>query len=324
MDSEKKDGSKDFGKVIDILHNKAKLSSLRTYQGDVAEFIKEKNESVISVVVKEKTRENKKEEEREKTEPKLKLSHGNFQINFTRFILSIVLITGGVTAFFYIFEYVNRAPTVKVPLDTEIIPYNNIVTLVNVTNKNLGLELAKLVTPNGVILIKISDSDGHLLINSQNFFNFLDISGTITIRRTLKDDFAVGVIATDNQKSNFLIIGVNDFGQAFSSMLDWEGNMAKDLVFLNTETNAATSSTTALTASATPSMSSRQTIPLKPDIFVWKDLIIKNKDTRGLVNQKNQAKIAYTFLDKNTILITNNLSAIGDIASIYASRFVAR
>jgi predicted RNase H-related nuclease YkuK (DUF458 family) len=35
------DSSNDFGRVIDSLHNKSKLSSLRTYQGDVAEYIKE-------------------------------------------------------------------------------------------------------------------------------------------------------------------------------------------------------------------------------------------------------------------------------------------
>jgi hypothetical protein len=53
-------------------------------------------------------------------------------------------------------------------------------------------------------------------------------------------------------------------------------------------------------------------------------MIIKNKDTRGFVNEKGKSKIAYTFLDKNTILITNNISVIGDISSIYASRSVAR
>ena len=43
----------DFGKMVEMLHNKSKLSSLRTYQGDTAEFIRSKNESVISIATKE-------------------------------------------------------------------------------------------------------------------------------------------------------------------------------------------------------------------------------------------------------------------------------
>ena len=55
-----KNDGEDFGKVVDALHKKQKLPPLRTYQGDMAEFIKEKNESVISVNIKEKVREEEK------------------------------------------------------------------------------------------------------------------------------------------------------------------------------------------------------------------------------------------------------------------------
>ena len=56
MNSEKKEGEvpDNFGKVVEELHNKQKLSALRTYQGDMAQFIREKDESVISVKLKEK------------------------------------------------------------------------------------------------------------------------------------------------------------------------------------------------------------------------------------------------------------------------------
>jgi len=50
---------KEFGQVIDTLHSKQKIPSLRTYQGDMAEFIKEKNESVFSIAAKEKKRKEK-------------------------------------------------------------------------------------------------------------------------------------------------------------------------------------------------------------------------------------------------------------------------
>ena len=108
--------------------------------------------------------------------------------------------------------------------------------------------------------------------------------------------------------------------------------MEEDLAFFNVEiapvapTDTMISTTTS--AIATSTSTTTKVVSLQPptvkDIFNWKDLIIKNKDTRGLVNQKNQAKIAYTFLDKNTILITDSLGAIGDMSGAFASRSVAR
>ncbi|MEK7200666.1 MAG: hypothetical protein AAB672_00850 [Patescibacteria group bacterium] len=309
MDSENKDKSNEFGRVIDALHSKQKLPSLRTYQGDMAEFIKSKNESVISIAVKEK--EKKQEEEREQNIlpviKKTAVGEGGFKMNLATLFLSILLLGGGVLASLYIFEFIKKEPPAEIVLKTEIIPYNNLITLANLTNKNFGTELSKLVPTNGISILKISDTNGSLFSKSKELFDFWEISLPATLERTIKDEYALGIISQNNQKAYFLVISVNDFGRAFSGMLDWEKNMEKDLSFLEDDPQIASS-----------------TIPMKSEVFIWKDIIIKNKDTRGLVNEKNQAQIAYTFLDKNTILIVNNLWAIGDISSAYASRSVVR
>jgi hypothetical protein len=216
-------------------------------------------------------------------------------------LLSLLLIGGGVLAYFYVFKIVKEPPVNNVVIKEEIIPYNNLITLANVTNATLGPELTKLSPPGGINLVKISDTNGLSFEKARDFFNFLKISLPPTLERTLKDQYVVGIISQDQENSYFMVITVNDFGQAFSAMLDWEGNMAKDLSFLNAETSTSTEG-----------------------VFSWKDIIVKNKDTRGLVNEKDQSKIAYTFLDKNTILIINNISAIAEISSVYASRSVAR
>ncbi len=271
----------------------------------MAEFIKNKNESVISVAVKEKERKEEKieTEEKEKKEnphssQKSTPKKEGFQINFTILLLSVFLIGGGVLVYFYVFKFIKEAPPAEVVVKEEIIPYNNEIALANVTNGSFGEELGKLPVSNGINIVNISDASGLSLQKVKDFFNFLGISLPPALDRTLKDQYAVGVISQDQEDSYFLVITVNDFGTAFSAMLDWEGNMDKDLSFLNTASSTET--------------------------FSWKDLIVKNKDTRGLVDDKGESKIAYTFLDKNTILITNNLSAIGDISSAYVSRSVAR
>ena len=317
-EEEKRDTSEEFGKVIDALHNKAKLSSLRTYQGDMAEFIKSKNESVISIAVKEKERKEEKEQEKQKDEnlglPKESApkSKRGFQINITIIVLSLLLVVGGIYGFSFVFEALNKAPMNPVMIEEKIIPYNHLITLANVTSENFGPELAKISPSSGISVLKISGTDGLLFQTFKDFLNFLKISPPTTLGRTLEDEYVIGITSQDGESSYFMVITVDDFGKAFSAMLDWEKNLVKDLSFLNIKTNISLSTTTSAT------------IQTKPESFGWKDIIVKNKDTRAFATEKNKTKIVYTFLDKNTILITNNLSTIGDISAAYASRSVVR
>lgn len=316
---QQKDNSEEFGKVIDALHSKQKLSSLRTYQGDMAEFIKEKNESVASIAIKEKERKEEREEKEEKKEkenllPKQKAS--NFQINSLMTILSFVLIAVGAYAFFHVFKNLTKETPEQKIVESNIIPYSNSVTIANAAEEKFESEIKSLSLSQGVNAIMISDANGNLIETSKKFFEFLNVTPPASLLRNLEDDFMLGVILRDEIKSTFLVIGVGDFGLAFSSMLNWEGKMEKDLSFLvknEIDANLATSTV----ATTTKAKSSK-------GVFVWKDLIVKNKDTRALANERNESKIAYTFLDKNTILIMGDASLIGDISSIYASRSVAR
>lgn len=388
MDPEDKD-SKKFGQVVDTLHSKQKLSSLRTYQGDMAEFIKEKNESVFSIAVKEKNR--KEEEERAeqvekikkddsivldnslksklgkwerseikgdfkkkieekkvehiviprmdfkaepkideiediggnlefKVEPKIepkveekpkiafkfepekeifhKPKKTGFKMNAIIIFLSLILVVGGVFAALYAFKIAKKEPVAQVVLKTEIIPYNNSVNIFGVTKENLASKISQIKPKNGITVLKIATTSEMTVEKSKDFFNLLEISLPGALMRTLKDPYTVGLFSQSDKIATFLVISVNDFGNAFSSMLDWETNMEQDLSFFNIATST--------------------------DAFVWKDVIVKNKDTRDLVNQYGKTKIAYTFLDKNTILITTDASVIGEVSSAYASRAVAR
>jgi hypothetical protein len=338
MDPENKEKSpeENFGKVIETLHNKSKLSSLRTYQGDMAEFIKSKNESVFSITLKEKERKEEKikeEKRREikiepkieikteaqeakvekrvepKIEPKIekkevekKVVNKNVRTNITIAFVSLILVVLGVLAFLFVFKFVKTEPVSNVVVEAEIIPYNSVVNLTEVTNENFGQKLGELSFTGGLSIVKISDNSGVQIKKTADLFNFLKLSPPGALIRTFGNKYMVGVISQDEKIYPFIAITINDFGSAFSAMLDWEGNMEKDLYFLGTSTSTATTT----------------------ESFVWKDLIIKNKDARGLINQKGQAKIVYTFLDKNTILITNSTDAIGEISALYASRAVVR
>jgi len=295
----------DFGKVVEELHNKTPLPTLRTYQGDTAEFIKSKNESVISINTKE--REKKRED---KIEIDLKMAADQaanhvapkgdgIKINITIIALSLLLLGGGGLAAYYIYTVLTGEPTPQIIVSNEIIPINNMLTLANSSKENFATEFQNLSYTNGVNLVRVSDANGTMIQTSRNFFNLLAVTPSPTLERTLKDYYFLGAFSDSGTNSLFIILTVNDYGIAFSGMLDWEENMEEDFAFFAKGGN-----------------------PLNN--FVWKDLIVKNKDTRALVNTKGIVKIAYTFLDKNTILITNDLSAIGTISGIFASRDVAR
>jgi hypothetical protein len=356
LSQETEQNSDKFGKVIDVLHSKQKLPSLRTYQGDMAEFIKEKNESVMTVTLKEKKRKEEKEEEKKKEE-KLeedlktvetgakqsalpqKTKSKNFKTNILVVFFSLLLLAGGVVASIYIFKLLETEPISEIVIKTAIIPYNSSAKLSNVTKENLRSELAGLPLSNGINVVEISNVGGLPIQIAKDFFGLLGVSLPNALTRTLRSDYVVGVISKDAVNQPFLIITVDDFGRAFSAMLDWEKSMAGDLAFLNFVVqiplvpkvdiinNASSTATTTLAASSTKSVTNtteKVQISSIEGPFTWKDIIIKNKDTRGLVNKYNQVKIAYTFLDKNTILIVSDIGMIGEISSAFVSRSVAR
>jgi hypothetical protein len=342
--------SEKFGKVIDTLHNKSKLSSLRTYQGDMAEFIKEKNESVFSITIKEKERKDEREKKEEEIPEQgtgdkklthladesavgrgtsIKLNPQGLKKNLIIIVSSIVLIALGTLAGFYVFKFLKTEPVATVVIEQGIIPYNSAVTLSGATDENFGQKLTEISPTSGVNVIKISGNNGLPISSAQNFFNFLKISLPGALERNLKDEYMVGIISQKEESYPFIVITVSDFGNAFSAMLDWETNMEKDLAFLNAEKTPAAVSPVATTATTTATTTTANipapvATPIKQGPFAWKDLIIKNKDARGLTNQKGQAEIVYTFLDKNTILITNDTAAIAEISAVYASRAVVR
>ncbi|MBN2094197.1 MAG: hypothetical protein JW740_02425 [Candidatus Zambryskibacteria bacterium] len=423
--------SSKFGRVIKALHNKVKIPSLRTYRGDVSDFIKQKNESVMSITVKEKKRQqereektqeqerikeqmkkeekeiNKKqreiEEQRKKEEEKIareqqemqeiqrkqieeeneqenkkieeekikeiekrvqerkemeekhrieqekileeeakikkkieeeskkiKLPGKNKKNLYTNIIIlisSLLLVTGGVLTVLYVLNFLNTKPTTDLSIEVSIIPYNNITTLANVTEDSLGVGLNKLATENGVNLVKISDSSGVSLKTAEQLFSFLNLSLPVGLIRTLQDNYNIGIFSKENRNYPFLILTVDDFGVAFSAMIEWEKYIFEDLAFLNVKPEVDTEANNisrSIIENELINTNEDADILINPEVFAWKDVIIKNKDTRGLVNGRGETKLVYTFLDKNTILITNNIHIIGNLTDTYASRAVVR
>lgn len=296
--------------IIGALHKTSPLPTLRTYQGDVADFIKEKNESVTSIAVKE--REKRRTEEREEAVVESKKGNG-FRINFVAITLSLLLICAGALAVFFVVDFLNKKEPALV-IKQEIIPYNSELAIANVTKQTLSDEIKKTQYSNGVTAIRISDTNGTAVDTSNSLFAFLGVNPPGSVSRSVSSGFFLGAIKNDDLTDYFLVISVEDFGRAFSGMLEWEATLEKDLSFLikNLENNNEPDVLTDL--------DQEQEIIANP---TWKDVIVKNKDARALVG-RGEAVIAYTFLDKNTVLISSSISSIGEVSSVFASRSVIR
>lgn len=296
--------TKDDKDVVNALHKGSSLPTLRTYQGDVAEFIKEKNESVTSIAVKEK--EKRRTEEREEAISASKKSSG-FRINFVALVLSLTLILAGSFTVFFVMKFLQQEKP-PITLKQEIIPYNAEISIANVTKETLSSEIKKISSNSGVTAIRISDTSGKPINNSSLLISFLGINPPGSISRSLRPEFLLGSIKTNEATDYFVIMSVNDFGRAFSGMLEWEQSLRKDLSFIVSDNKDELITDLDEEIASSPE---------------WKDVIVKNKDTRALMYSGN-ALLAYTFLDKNTVLISSSISSIGEVSSIFASRSVIR
>lgn len=293
MEEEKEKSNKD---AASLLHKDTPLQSLRSYQGDVAEIIKKQNESVATIATKEKVRQ----EEQKETVPRKALSR-NLPVSIFTLLLSLLLIGGSYLAIFFVFKFIQNQPESQILSETALIPFSSRATISGATRENLGSELSELLDT-GVVLVQLEKLDGKQISTSKELLNLLGARAPSTLERNLTKEFALGTHTSVTDKTFFLILRTQEFGAAFSGLLDWESAMREGLTFLDTK----------IESTSTP--------------YAWKDLIIKNKDVRALVNQEGDDDIvlAYTFLDKNTILIANNLSGLSELTNIYASRTIAR
>ena len=98
----------------------------------------------------------------------------------------------------------------------------------------------------------------------------------------------VGIYSYDTVEP-FIILTTDDYGASYSGMLKWEGSMIKDLgkIFsLDTEKT-----------------------------YTFSDEYTKNKDLRVIKDDNNNIIFAYSFIDKDTLVITKNEKIIGAIVN---------
>ena len=261
------------------------IKSLRTFQGDVQEAISQNNFSTTKIFVaeQEKRLENP---EPEVTAGKTKARNNTFALFGSVFILLGVLIMGW-------FYYAKSNEKVAVEERTKaLIGFSEEKKITASNREELLSKFSESrnswnVVVNSVLYANIDSNSGK--VSAENFLDMLAPNMPPSLKRSFGHEYMLGIYSFDTNEP-FLILKVADYPLAYSGMLKWEETMLNDVGGL---------------------FGSMSEISDKSETFV--DESIKNKDLRVLKNSTGNPLILYSFIDRETLVITKNRNILGAV-----------
>ncbi len=289
----------------------SEVPSLQTYRDDIQKVIKKDNVSVVTIAAAEAGRRNITPAGATPA-PKPEIS-----------LAKVVMIAGGVlltlsalalVAYFFVPRSVpveQTAPAPFIAVDaTSVVPFaasasraSALASLQDAeTNMSLSLGLVGRLLP----ATKVEGANTQTAIDAQTFLQLLAPNIPADLLRTIQPTFLLGVHVFDVNQP-FLILKVDAYEQAYSGMLAWEASMHSSLSPLFDYTPRQHIPEENLATSTTPAGQS----PLGGATFV--DRIVANHDARVLQNNTGDIYFLWTFLDRNTIVITTQENTLREI-----------
>ena len=278
--------------IIFSKKNKA-VGVMHTYKDDLQGVVRKKKVSMVKIAAMEAEKEKIVEVEKQEVEK-----------SYTIAIISLVLILLGVLSIggVYFARVFNDTKQVQIQkIDALFFVENRQrYDITNRTSRDLKIDLlrirnnsrASLGSIEQILLTKeVVDPATEKKFNKEiTAVEFLDSLGTHTsseFKRALSDKFFVGLNVIDAYVP-VLVLKVEAYGSAFTGMLEWEKNIEADLYpFFNMvfegEKNATASGTN-----------------------VFTDVVLENHDVRLLRDSKDRIRMVYSFLDRETIVITGS------------------
>ncbi len=290
---------------------KSPIKNLRTYQGDVAEIIKNQNASVLTIAMAEKN----KKEEAQKKEPRKKIDP-QIKKNFLLATTSLILIFLGISAIagFYIIQ--KREPVIisESSQSSSILPFQEKKSYeVSAVEKNKLIEIVEIEKNSWggkageILYMEFVGLGTTQPITPSDFLEGLKTRSPSSLIRSFNKSMMFGLFK-ENFSYPFLLLEISSFENAFDGMLRWEQNIYDDIGVIFS--NKTVSVINALPEENTENgEDDQQIINFEAQInSEFEDLTIKNKDARILKNELGETVLLYSFLDGKTLLITGNES----------------
>jgi hypothetical protein len=298
----------------------SKLPSIRTYKSDVAEAVKYQKKSLAQIALAEKKRMREREKTTKERKP-LPRKRVNIATFFITIGLIIVFTSGG--TFLYHLNKTSllsklsfKIPTIKIPKKEHS---NKTVILVkplisSETEKGFSLQEMNDIEILNAIQDEVRNTENKNGIKNIYFTDIVSVEEEGVVKQTktvagvdkflsvwkhnmpgilsrsLNNEFMIGIYSiTKGGNVPFLVFTTNSYEQTFAGMFKWESFLMNDFYSLfggETLENFETK---------------------------FHDKIIDGKDTRVLTGTDNETIFLYSFVDKNTVVITTNEETFGKI-----------
>ncbi|MCF7865567.1 MAG: hypothetical protein K9M11_03625 [Candidatus Pacebacteria bacterium] len=314
--------------------DEGEAQTVRTYQSDIANTIKNDNVSMIKVALSEK----KRQERRGGLDDTLEEGNKNLYLVIGA-IVAFIVIAGFIAGFIFLQSQNNTKVVQNEQQKVQPILYTEMVSVLNIDEININ-NLIKLIESDRealmdlgsmkAIVLTTGSSTSERQITSIDFFNVLNSRAPDGLLRSLDPNFLLGVYAY-SPREMFAVFHVNSYDSAFAGMLEWEPNVESDIgdIFINKKDRigrnigslAGSNTTINLTSSSTEDgTTSKSTTSATNDspfgVFSQRkfvDKILSNKDARVLVDSNGKESMLYTFLDKETLVIATSEKSLKEI-----------
>lgn len=269
-----------------ILKPEPPRERLRTYEGDVAKNFSTNKPNVIDIAIAESRRQNGDEVISNRP-----IAQGFKKITIVLASIVLIAVSVGGLSYMYIKIKQNNTPVVVVKKGQGLVRIDSqknidIQSLKKTDlTKVISTQLAsQTVNPDKIteFLIKINTGTTSQTVTAVEFIDTLRLSVSDAFRRAVTDKWMIGVYSDSQQNYPFIILKTDFFENAFSGMLRWESSMPEELSDVFNYRNR---------------LGQRGS-------FV--DRVIMNRDIREYIARNGDTLILYTFIDKNTVLITTS------------------
>ncbi len=294
----------------------SKSAMLHTYRQDVEDLVKKRKVSLVNVMAMQSDKKEYKDGSlvvNTLQDTKSKMGTARFML-----IASILMLVLGSVALFVAYT-AYQAQQQKVAQDKSNVLADDTMIFVehrarlNVTDRlprETLAELTKILKNSQATLGSITQiilewsswSDAArakitFAINQAQLIDLLGLTLPEQFIRLLGDpnDYMLGMHMAD-RNSPFILLTTTSYEHAFASMLEWESNAEVQLnPLFKTNGNG----------------SSKRTI---------EDIVVQNIDARAVRDDARNLKLLYAFLDHETLLITNNIHTLTEVARRYKVR----
>lgn len=287
------------------------IKALRTFESDVLEALKRQKTSTVDIVTAEQIRP--KEEVEETILPPVEPEHpGRSRLLLT--ISGIFVVAGIIAGGAYWFLQPKKPPAAPVTAAGQTIIAIDLIKTIDFTNlthkqsveavqKERDAATLRVGATEAVTFTERTEDESIRELSAEEFISRIAPSIPPSLGRALDKEFVFGLIGYDGNQP-FLILRTKEFETAFDGLLQGEIDLYREAgsIFVPGKGPLPRLSTSSLAYFGTD-----------PNTQVFRDKVVRNLDTRVVVNSANKVIFLYAFADQATIVITTNEKTFTEI-----------